>query len=379
MRILFISGYNHPSHHRKVELLADSADVEILHILGPESGRASGTYSSANGQREYKIRILPVRQLGHAGDPHRAIHWPPRFGLREFRPNIIHCEHEQESLMAAEVALNRDILARHTPLVLHSWQNILRQRSRPVRLVCAYTQRAAQFVLCGNQGAADVLRQQGYRGGIALTNIIGLDRRYFYPKPVPELRARLQINGTTIGYFGRRVREKGVDTLLKAVAQLASHPQVVIGGSGPETENLVALAENLGIASQCYFLDGNAISYDSLVDYINLLDILVVPSRTTPHWKEQLGRVVLEGMGCRVAVVGSNSGAIPDVIGPGGRIFPEDDATALAHTLDELIAKPQLRLELADIGYRRVLEIFSVERLAEDVMRVWKSLAGQQA
>lgn len=379
MRILVISGYNHPSHHRKVELLADSPDVEILHILGPESGRTSGTYLSANAQREYKIRTLPVRQMGHAGDPHRAIHWPPRFGLRAFRPDIIHCEHEQESLMAAEVALARDTLARTTPLVLHSWQNILRRRSWPVRMVCAYTRRAAQFVLCGNQGAADVLRQQGYRGGIALTNIIGLDRRYFYPKSVPELRARLQLKETTIGYFGRRVREKGVDTLLKAIAQLASRPQVVIGGSGPETGNLVALAENLGIAGQCHFLDGSAIPYDSLVDYINLLDILVVPSRTTPHWKEQLGRVVLEGMGCRVAVVGSDSGAIPDVIGPGGRIFPEDDTSALAHTLDELIARPQLRLELAEMGYRRVLEIFSVERLAEDVMKVWKSLSGPQA
>lgn len=102
MRILFISGYNHPSQHRKVELLADFAEVEILHILGPDSGRASGTYLSANGQRAYQVQILPVRQLGHAGDPHRMIHWPSRFGVRSFEPDIVHCEHEQESLMAAE-------------------------------------------------------------------------------------------------------------------------------------------------------------------------------------------------------------------------------------------------------------------------------------
>jgi L-malate glycosyltransferase len=378
MRILFISGYNHPSHHRKVELLADSAEVDILHILGPDSGRISGTYSSANAQRAYKIRVVPVRQLGRARDPHRAIHWPPYLHIRDFRPDIIHCEHEQESLMAAEVAFARDTMARNTPLVLHSWQNILRQRSLPVRVICAFTQRAAQVVLCGNQGAADVLRRQGYRGRIALTNIIGLDKRFFHPRPVPELRARLGLEGVVIGYFGRRVTEKGIDTLLKAVAQLSTRPQVVIGGSGPETDNLMALSQNLGIASQCHFLDGDAIPYDSLIDYINLLDILVVPSRTTPHWKEQLGRVVLEGLGCRVTVVGSDSGAIPAVIGPGGCIFPEDAPSALAHILDELIANPQLRLELAEVGYRRVLELFSVERLAEDVMAVWKSLANRR-
>ena len=219
-----------------------------------------------------------------------------------------------------------------------------------------------------------MLRQAGYRGGITLTNILGLDRRFFYPKPVPDLRARLQLEGVVIGYFGRRVPEKGIDTLLHAIPRLQARPQVVIGGSGPETDNLIALAQQLGIAGQCHFLDGASIPYDSLVDYINLLDILVVPSRTTPNWKEQSGRVVLEGMGCRLAVVGSSSGAIPEVIGNGGRVFPEGDPEALAHILNELIARPELRLNLAEQGYRRVLERYSVERLAEDVMSTWKAM-----
>jgi L-malate glycosyltransferase len=374
MRIMFISGYNHPSHHRKIELLADSADLDILHILGPDSGKTNGLYASANGQRTYTVQILPVRQLGRQGDPHRAIHWPPSFGIRKFKPDIIHCEHEQESLMAAEVALHRDVLARHTPLVLHSWQNILRHKSLPVQLVCTYTQYAAQHILCGNQEAASVLRREGYQGGITLTNIFGLDKRFFYPKAVPDLRARLGLEGVTIGYFGRRVPEKGIDTLLHSIPRLQAQPQIVIGGSGPETGKLMALAQQLGVADQCHFLDGAAIPYDLLVDYINLLDILVVPSRTTPDWKEQLGRVVLEGMGCQVTVVGSSSGAIPEVIGTGGRIFPEGDPVALAQILDELIARPELRLDLAKQGYRRVLEYYSVERLATDVIDVWHSL-----
>jgi glycosyltransferase involved in cell wall biosynthesis len=375
MRVLFISGYNHPSQHRKVELLADSAELDILHIVGPDSGKTQGRHPSANGQRAYTVQILPVRQLGRAGDPHRMIHWPTHFGIRSFRPDIIHCEHEQESLMAAEVALHRDVLARRTPLVLHSWQNILRHKSLPVQLICAYTQRAAQHILCGNQEAADVLRQEGYQGGITQTNIFGLDKRFFYPKPVPDLRAQLGLAGVVIGYFGRRVPEKGIDTLLQALPHLQTQPQIVIGGSGSETNKLMVLAQQLGVAGQCRFLDGAAIPYDSLVDYMNLLDILVVPSRTTPNWKEQLGRVVLEGMGCRVTVVGSSSGAIPEVIGTGGRIFTEGDPERLAHILNELIARPELRLDLAERGYRRVLKCYSVERLAADVLNVWMSLA----
>ncbi len=377
MRVLFISGYNHPSQHRKVELLADSPDIDILHILGPESNKVGGMCLSANTQRKYRVKIMPVRQLGQPGDPHRAIHWPPFFGLGEFTPDIIHCEHEQESLMAAEMALTRDTLARHTPLVLHSWQNISRHKSVPAKLVCAYTLHAAQHILCGNQEAVSVLEKQGYHGRTTVTSILGLDRRFFYPKQVSELRAQLGLEGVVIGFFGRRVPEKGVDILLRAAAQVRSPIQVLIGGSGPGTANLIALATQLGIADRCLFLDGSAIDYNSLVDYMNLLDVLVVPSRTTPHWKEQLGRVLLEGMGCKVAVVGSSSGAIPEVIGEAGRIFREDDANALAQIIDELAVNRELRQMLAERGYRRVIETYSVERLAKDVLGVWQSLINQ--
>lgn len=376
MRILFVCGYNHPSHHRKVELLADSEEVDILQIVGPDCDRESGAYPSADGRRSYRLRVHGLRQLGEPGNPHRFVFWPPSdLGIGQFRPDVIHCEHEQESLAAAQVALTRDLLARRAPLVLHSWQNVLRRRGPAVRLICAYTLRAARQVMCGNRESAEVLLRQGYRGGVTFVSIIGLDARFFYPKPVPELRAKLGLDGYVVGYFGRRVPEKGADLLLRAVALMQNCVQVVIGGSGPETDGLIALARQLGIYDRCLFLDGGAIPYDSLVDYVNLLDVLVVPSRTTPHWKEQLGRVLLDGMGCKVAVVGSDSGAIPEVIGDGGRVFPEDDPAALARILDELAASPEMRRTLAERGYRRVLENYSVEALAGKVLDMWRELA----
>jgi L-malate glycosyltransferase len=87
-----------------------------------------------------------------------------------------------------------------------------------------------------------------------------------------------------------------------------------------------------------------------------------------------LGRVVIEGMGCKIAVVGSNSGAIPEVIGPGGCIFPEDDWGTLASVIDDLASQPEKRQTLAELGYQRVMENYTVERLAEDVWCIWQSL-----
>jgi glycosyltransferase involved in cell wall biosynthesis len=68
-------------------------------------------------------------------------------------------------------------------------------------------------------------------------------------------------------------------------------------------------------------------------------DVLVLPSRTTPAWKEQYGRILVEAMACGMAVIGSDSGEIPHLIrrADGGVVFPEGDAAAMARELRGLV------------------------------------------
>jgi L-malate glycosyltransferase len=372
MRVLVISGYNHPSHHRKVELLADAPDVEILHILPPGSGKTTGLHPSANGQRTYRVQMVPIRSLGQPGDPHRTIHWPPAFSLRHFKPHLIHCEHEQEGLMAAEVALARSVAAPRTPLILYSWQNILRQRRFPVRLLSAFTLRSAQHIICASQEAVQVLRQQNYHGGTSVMPLLGLDTRYFSPQPAEALRQRLNLSDFIIGYAGRLVPEKGIDILLRAAAQCRAAVRVVIIGSGPEQGQLQALAAQLGLQDRYRFV--GPVAYDEMAVYLSALDLLVLPSRSTAHWKEQYGRVLVEAMACKTAVAGSDSGAIPEVIDAPACIFPEGDAMALAALIDRLASAPLLLHALAEQGYHRALTHYTVEHLAASILPIWRSL-----
>ena len=374
MRVLFLSGYSHPSHHRKVELLADAADVELTHILPPDCGRAPGYYPSADGTRRYEVRHLPIRFPHGQFNAHRIYHWPPRFSLRELRPRIIHCEHEQESLLSAEVALARAALAPNSALILYTWQNILRGRRLPVRILSAFTMRSAQHIMCASEEAVSVLRRQGYHGGHSVMPLFGLDTRYFSPKPAGDLRASQKLDGFVVGYAGRLVKEKGLETLLQAIAQVPAPVVLVLIGDGPERVPLQQLARQLGIACRCHFVP--AVSIDRVADYLNALDVLVLPSRTTPNWKEQYGRVLVEAMACKVAVIGSDSGAIPSVIGDAGRIFPEGQAAALAAIVAELASDQALRQSLAERGYQRALERYCVERLAADILAIWHTLAG---
>jgi glycosyltransferase involved in cell wall biosynthesis len=374
MRVLFIADHHrHPMHHRKVDLLADAPDVQILSVNGLGCGRMPGGYPSASGQRSYVLHSLPLWSLGQPDDPRRTIFWPPGFRLGSFRPDIIHCETELAGLAAVQVAAMGRLFARRARLVFHTSENILRERRWYARLLTGFALRAASHLFCDNPAAAQVAQQQGYGGCTTIAAKYGADTRYFRPKSAVALRDKLGINGRAVGYVGRLVPEKGVDTLLRAAVQMQRPPHVVVVGSGPAQAGLEALAGQLGIGRQCRFV--GPVSYDMLADYLNLMDALVLPSRTTPDWKEQHGRVLVEAMACKVAVVGSDSGAIPGIIDDAGGIFPEGDHVALASALDKLATNQELRRTLIERGYRRVLEHYTVERVAESVLSVWRIMA----
>ncbi|RPI51817.1 MAG: glycosyltransferase, partial [Chloroflexi bacterium] len=111
--------------------------------------------------------------------------------------------------------------------------------------------------------------------------------------------------------------------------------------------------------------------------YYRQLDVLVVPSRTRPNWKEQFGRVAVEAMACGVPVVGSDSGEIPHVLGDAGLIFAEDDVAALGGHLVRLMQDAGLRAELAGKGRRRVLEHYTQARVAADTYEVYRGIIAQ--
>jgi glycosyltransferase involved in cell wall biosynthesis len=73
-------------------------------------------------------------------------------------------------------------------------------------------------------------------------------------------------------------------------------------------------------------------------------------------------------------VIGSDSGAIPDVIGDAGLIFPEGDADALAAHLRALQTDPALRARLREQGRARVLAHFTHRQVAAATVRVYREM-----
>ena len=108
--------------------------------------------------------------------------------------------------------------------------------------------------------------------------------------------------------------------------------------------------------------------------YLGQMDVLVLASRTLPNWKEQFGRVLVEAMACETAVVGANSGEIPNVIGPAGLIFPEGNAAALRQHLLTLMQSEERGRELGRNGRERVLAQYTQAQIASQTVSVYRDI-----
>jgi glycosyltransferase involved in cell wall biosynthesis len=107
------------------------------------------------------------------------------------------------------------------------------------------------------------------------------------------------------------------------------------------------------------------------------IDVLVVPSLTTRNWAEQFGRVVVEAMANDVPVIGSDSGAIPEVIGDAGLVVPEGDAEALAGALERLRGDAGLRARLVQAGRRRVREAYGYDVVVRGTVQLYEDVLQQ--
>jgi glycosyltransferase involved in cell wall biosynthesis len=348
-RVLLVSHtYTAAANRSKLDALARR--VTLTAVI-PERWRDALFVVDAGRERPagYGLHALPIRFDGHVlryvfplGRLRRV--------LEQVRPDLVHVEAEPASLVLAEVAFLKKRYGYR--LACFTWESIRRRAGAPG--VERYNLRRCDGAIAGSAEAAEVIRGKGLRGPLRVTPQLPVDPETYRPGRSPELRRALGTTGFVVGYVGRLVEAKGLRTLIEAAAALPD-VQLLVVGDGPLRREL----ETTG----CARLVG-AVPRAEVPRHLNALDALVLPSLTTATWKEQFGHVLIEAMACGVPVIGSSSGAIPDVIGDAGLIFREGDATALRTAIVALRNDPDRRALLARAGRARVLAHYTPERTA---------------
>lgn len=367
MRVLMVSkACLVGAYQTKLEAIARYDDVDLQVIVPPRWDDPAGPITLERGHTDgYSLLVDPIRFNGQY-----HFHYYPRLGqrMRAFRPDVLHMDEEPYNL-ATWLAI-REARRQGVKSLFFSWQNIRQRYPFPFNQIEKQVLKWADYAIMGNKASVDVWQAKGYRHPYAVIPQFGVSAA-LYPPPTQRDRGR----GFVIGSASRRlVPAKGVDLLLQAAATLPGIWRVHIAGDGPQRPRLEELARSLGIADRVFF-DG-VIPSDRMPAYLRQLDVLVLPSRTTPQWKEQFGRVLVEAMACEVAVIGSDSGEIPHVIGDAGLIFPEDDVETLSSYLRQLIQHPELRQEWGQRGRQRALAQFTQSHIAAQTVAVYRNMVG---
>ena len=374
MRVLVLShSYIMRPYRRKFALIAEKPDV-TLRVITP--ARWYESFQEIVFEPDAHTRCeefpCPIRFSGYGSRFYYRRGLKPHF--RDFQPDIVHLEEEAWSLNALQTVRLKRKFCPNSRFIFRTSLSIPTKQRFGVLPVWIERRvfRETELAFPLSENAGEILIQRGYTGRqVPFPN--GVDTRLFHQIDVTELRDSLGLADCfVVGYVGRLLHMKGVDTLIDAVARLqGTSYKLLIVGQGDDEPMLRQTAETLGIADRIVWMD--AVPPEEVPAYINCMDALVLPSRTTPTWVEFFGRVLIEAMACGVPVIGSDSGEIPHVIADAGLVFPEEDAAALAACIHQLVHDDARRAQLIQRGLTRV-ENFTWETIAERTYQEYRRL-----
>lgn len=179
-----------------------------------------------------------------------------------------------------------------------------------------------------------------------------------------ELKDDAQIFGMAC----RLVEQKGLTYALKALHQIHEDfpdAHLVIAGDGDLMHELKHQAAELYISDNVHFLGWR----NDVNDLMAAFDVFLMPSL----W-EGFGLVALEAMSKRRPVIASAVTALPEVVenGQTGLLIPAKDSEALADAMRTLLKDRSLRVHMGMVGEDRVEQYFTVSRMADETVQVYR-------
>jgi glycosyltransferase involved in cell wall biosynthesis len=170
-----------------------------------------------------------------------------------------------------------------------------------------------------------------------------------------------------IGVVARLIEKKGIDTLIRSCAELKSRGDKVvlhIAGSGPLSDELVKLAEAIGLSADEVVLLG-AIPHKQVAKFINTLDVFVLPCKQDAAGDmDGIPVVLMEAMLSGVPVISTRLSGIPELVvdKQTGLLVDPDSPEQLADAIVTLKNDEVLKSQLIAKASDKVKQNFSLPK-----------------
>ena len=171
-----------------------------------------------------------------------------------------------------------------------------------------------------------------------------------------------------IGTVARLHPQKSLHTLInafKTFLKQVPNSKLFIVGEGHLESELKSLASNLGIIDKVIFTGKRS----EIPVFYKIFDVFVLSSIY-----EGLGLVLLEAMAAEKPIIGTNAGAIPDIISNCGAIVETENPNAISQELIELYENPDLVQQMTKKGVNDINEKFTLERMYLQTDKIYKQV-----
>jgi glycosyltransferase involved in cell wall biosynthesis len=339
--LLFHPWAGLPSRQALYIGLEEATGWELLILTARRWKDDYGRLVEAEADPRLRGRLLPM-PVGLSGNiPLHFLVGRLRHHIRAFDPDCVYVYHEPYAVGTFQV-LSAAKSVSAAPVGVRSAQNIVKRYPLPFRRWERTVYRRSDFAVVVSDNVASVMRAKGYAKPISVIPM-PVDTHVFFPDGAHRRPGPLRV-----GFVGRLVPEKGVDTALRALAALPSGiATLTVVGDGPARQELQQMAGSLGVSGSVEW--SGSLDQTATAEAMRGFDLMLVLSRATPRWREQFGRVVIEAAASGVPVVATRSGELPFLVGSlgAGWTVEEDDDAGVASLLRELADN---RTALAEAG-----------------------------
>jgi glycosyltransferase involved in cell wall biosynthesis len=304
--------------------------------------------------------------------------------IRRERPTILHTHTAKAGAVGRLAALLAG--PARPPIVVHTFHgHVLRGYFNPVatrgfRVLERVLARTTTTLVAVSPEVQDDLVRLHVAPASKFTVVrlgIELDQRVGDDQAARTETRRLLGVGTepfVVGWVGRMTAVKRTDVVVRVLSKLVERgvdARLLLVGDGPDRDDLERYAHELGVIKRCLFLGYQ----EDVARWYNAIDALLLPSVN-----EGTPVSVIESLAAQRPAVATRVGGTPDVIRDGvdGFLVDPTDGEALADRLAELARDPRLRRQMGAAGRERVLERYAVDRLVDDIDRLYRRLLAER-
>ena len=286
----------------------------------------------------------------------KYIHIPWGVGkvLKKLTPDVVvGSEYNPTILKALHYCKSNQIpFVSWTDGTLHSERNI----SRLQLIFRKHVIKNADSYIASSSKSKEAQVHYGAPEGKCHISLLTVDINKYLQKPQGKGRGRIL-------YVGSLIERKGVDLLLKALAEVKSEYELYLAGTGPEEDNLKKLAEDLKLSDRIHFL-GQLRRKELLAQYADS-NLFVLPTR-----EDCFALVILEALCAGLPVICSKyaDGAY-DLVeeGKNGWILDPYNTRCFAECLEKALQNKDLRIRMQEHS-KDMIQKFSFENVSKGYM-----------